>query len=196
MTTDPVRKAAVQALIEAFGRAAASGRRNYEAMTLATLGEDGAPSVRTVLARAVDERGVTFYTDRRSRKGRALAADGRAALCWYWEPTEEQASVEGVVEPIDAATADADFARRAPGGQALICASEQSAVLDDEEALRARMDRLAASGAALARPAHWVGLRLVPQRIELWEGRRDRVHLRTVYERTATGAWAVERLSP
>ena len=113
-----------------------------------------------------------------------------------WEPTEEQASVEGVVEPIDAATADADFARRAPGGQALICASEQSAVLDDEEALRARMDRLAASGAALARPAHWVGLRLVPQRIELWEGRRDRVHLRTVYERTATGAWAVERLSP
>ena len=80
----------MQALIDAFARAAASGRRNFEAMTLATLGDDGAPSVRTVLARAVDAQGVAFYTDRRSRKGRALAADARAALCWYWEPTEEQ----------------------------------------------------------------------------------------------------------
>ncbi len=196
MTTDPVREAAVGALVEAFERAAASGRRNYEAMTLATLGEDGAPSVRTVLARAVDARGVAFYTDRRSRKGRAIAADGRAALCWYWEPTEEQATLEGTVEQLDAATADADFARRAPGGQALICASEQSAVLDDEEALRARMAALTASGATLARPEHWVGFRLVPHRVELWQGQRDRVHQRTLYRRTCAGAWSMERLSP
>jgi len=193
---DPVYEEGVQALLAAFGRAAASGRRNHDAMTLATLDADGAPSVRTVLARAVDRDGVVFYTDSRSRKGQALAADARAAVCWYWESIEEQASVEGAVERLDDATADADFARRPAGGQALICASEQSSVLDGEAALRARVaEAQAPGGGPIARPGHWIGYRLVPRRIELWAGRRDRVHVRTAY-REVQGSWRVEHLSP
>jgi len=193
---DPVYEEGVQALVDAFERAAASGRRNHDAMTLATLDANGAPSVRTVLARAVDRDGVVFYTDSRSRKGQALAADARAAVCWYWESIEEQASVEGTVELLGDATVEADFARRPAGGQALICASGQSSVLDSEGALRERMAEAQPPDASpIERPAHWIGYRLVPRRIELWAGRRDRVHVRTAY-REVDGSWRVERLSP
>jgi pyridoxamine 5'-phosphate oxidase len=194
---DPVRDEAMQALIDAFRRAEATGQRNFNAMALATVGADGAPSVRTVLARAVDARGVAFYTDSRSRKGRALAGDPRGAACFYWEPIEEQVKIEGNVEPIADAEADEDYMRRPPGGRVLIHASVQSEPIEGDAALRARIAELAEHEAAgpLPRPHWWHGHRLVPSRVELWLGRRDRVHERIAFEH-ADGAWVRRLLSP
>lgn len=175
--------------------AEARGVREPLALVLATADADGAPSSRTVIVKAVDDRGLVFASSTGSRKGRELAANDRAAGTLFWRETLQQVNVAGHVERTSDAEADALFHERARAAQAATAASQQSAPLDDEAALRAAIDELLAGDGAIARPADWVGYRLVPERVELWHGRRDRVHRRLGYARTGDG-WTARRLQP
>jgi pyridoxamine 5'-phosphate oxidase len=167
------------------------------AMMLATAGDDGQPSLRVVLLKAVDERGFVFYTNYESRKGRELLAHPRAALCFHWQTLERQVRIEGDAEPVAAEEADAYFATRARLSQIGAWASKQSRPLESDAELEARVaeaeERFA--GGAVPRPPHWSGFRVVPRRIEFWRNRAFRLHERLVYERE-DGNWRVTRLYP
>ncbi len=192
-TTDAEGMAAV---IAAYKRALATGQRNMNAMSLATVGSNGAPSVRTVLLKQIDQRGLVFFTDLRSRKGQDLQANPQASVCVYWEPLEEQVRIDGQVERIDERAIAEDFAARPRAGQVLICASDQSAPLSCVEDLRASAAQLQQTHPKdLPVPAHWVGYRLLPNYIETWKGRRDRLHERIAFTKTG-GDWVKQLLQP
>jgi pyridoxamine 5'-phosphate oxidase len=180
-----------------FEEARAAGPIEPYAMTLATADERGQPSARIVLLRGWDERGFTFFTNYASRKGREIAAGPHAALLFFWDTLERQVRVEGSIAPIAAAESDAYFARRPRGHQLSAWASEQSSVVASratlEDAMRAAERRFA--GGDVPRPPQWGGYRVVPDRIEFWQGRPDRVHDRLAYAR-AGDAWVRERLAP
>ena len=167
--------------------------RAREAMALATANADGAPSVRMVLLKAADERGLVFFTHYTSRKGRQLAANPQAALLFHWDPLGRQVRVEGAVERVAPEESDAYFATRPAGARAAALASRQSDVLGD----RAELERRAAevAGADLARPETWGGFRVIPGAWEFWQHRDDRLHDRFRYTRR-DGAWLIERLYP
>jgi pyridoxamine 5'-phosphate oxidase len=167
------------------------------AMTLATVDATGQPSARTVLLKAVDRRGLTFYTNLESRKARELAANPKAALLFWWPPQGRQVRFEGEIEPVDQAEADAYFATRPRGSQIGAWASAQSTVVADRAALDAAEQEIAArfAGGALPRPPFWGGYRLVPVGIEFWQGRINRLHDRLRYTRRGEG-WDLERLAP
>jgi pyridoxamine 5'-phosphate oxidase len=167
------------------------------AMSLATVGADGAPSVRIVLLKGVDERGFVFYTNLESRKGRELIANPRAALCFYWAAIDVQIRVEGLVEAVSDAEADAYFASRARASQIGAWASLQSEELASMDALRARVADAEARFAdrSVPRPPHWSGRRVRPSSIEFWHAGEFRLHERRRYERDGTG-WTMRRLFP
>jgi pyridoxamine 5'-phosphate oxidase len=167
------------------------------AMSLATVSPDGAPSVRIVLLKGVDERGFVFYTNLNSRKGRELTATPRAALCFYWPALDTQVRVEGTVEPVSDVEADAYFASRARESQIGAWASQQSEELSSMDALRARVAEVEAryAGQPVPRPPHWSGRRVKPSSIEFWHAGEFRLHERRRYERDATG-WTMWRLFP
>lgn len=166
------------------------------AATLATATRDGAPSARIVLVKGVDARGFAFYTDYRSRKGRELLENPRAALCVLWAQLERQVRVEGRVEKLPAAESAAYFRTRPLGSRLGAWASEQSSELPDRAALEARVERLRGElGADPPLPPHWGGYVVVPDRVEFWQGRESRLHDRLEYRRDG-GAWRVRRLSP
>jgi pyridoxamine 5'-phosphate oxidase len=167
------------------------------AMALGTVGDDGQPSVRIVLLKAVDERGFVFYTNYESRKGRELLAHPKAALCFHWQPLERQVRVEGRVEQVSDAEADTYFASRARQSQIGAWASQQSRPLTSDEELEARVEELDAryAGVAVPRPPYWSGFRVVPERIEFWRNRAFRLHERLLFER-ADGGWRMQRLFP
>lgn len=167
------------------------------AMSLATVGADGAPSVRIVLLKGVDERGFVFYTNLRSRKGRELAAVPRAALCFYWPALDVQIRVEGTVEPVSDAEADAYFASRARESQIGAWASSQSETLASMDALRARVKDVEQryAGVPVPRPPHWSGKRVRPTRIEFWHAGAFRLHERRVFERDGN-EWSMRLLFP
>lgn len=166
-----------------------------DAMVLSTMGEDG-PSSRAVLLKGLDENGFVFFTNYSSRKGRELAANPRAALCFVWLPLHRQVRIEGVAAKIDPAESDAYFATRPRGAQIAAAVSPQSEVVPSREQLESEFARLAAEldGEPL-RPGHWGGYRLRPHVIEFWQGRRDRLHDRLRYRRSEDG-WIRERLAP
>ena len=170
------------------------GVKEARALALATVGEDGRPSSRTVLLRGVDPVPV-FTSDRESRKGRQLAARPWAAGTLYWRETTQQVTLEGPVEAMSEEESDALFAERTRVAQAATIASGQSEDLGDEEALRARAQGLIESDGPLARPEGWRGYRFVPERIEFWHGSPDRLHRRLLYERAGEG-WRHRRLQP
>jgi pyridoxamine 5'-phosphate oxidase len=168
-----------------------------EAACLSSIDDGGYPGGRIVLLKACDARGFVFYTNFRSAKGRSLKADPRAALTFYWEKLARQVRVQGDVERVSEAEADAYFATRPRGSQIGAWASDQSAVLVSREALLEQVVEISArhEGESIPRPAHWGGLRIVPHRVEFWQGMPDRLHDRFVYVRVG-GAWRIERLQP
>ncbi len=167
------------------------------AMTLATVGPDGRPSTRVVLIKGCDARGITWYTNYESRKGRELAGSPFAALQFHWVELERVVRIEGRVEKTDAAESDAYFQSRPLDSRLGACASPQSQVIASRAVLVANA---AKAGARYAlnppRPPHWGGYRLVPDRWEFWQGRRSRLHDRLRYLRQDDGHWLRERLAP
>ena len=181
---------------EWFDQAIAAGIHEPNAMTLATCTPDGAPSARIVLLKGCDERGLIFYTNYQSRKGRELAANPRAALVFFWHALERQVRVEGRVERATEAEADTYFTSRPADSRLGAWASEQSEVLSGREELEARHRELEVRfGPEIPRPPHWGGFRLVPEVFEFWQGRPSRLHDRLRYRRVEMG-WLRERLSP
>ncbi len=167
--------------------------RVREAMAVATATAEGVPSVRMVLLKAADERGIVFFTHYTSRKGRELEANPNAALLLHWDTLGRQVRVEGTVERVSAEESDAYFATRPAGARIGANASRQSEVLGDRAELERRVAEL--EGADPARPESWGGFRVVPEAWEFWQHRDDRLHDRFRYTRR-DGAWVIERLYP
>jgi pyridoxamine 5'-phosphate oxidase len=164
-----------------------------ERTALATADADGAPSLRMVLLKSFDERGLVFFTHYTSRKGRELAANPRAALLLYWDALGRQVRVEGTVERVSAQDSDAYFETRPPAARVGAAASRQSEVLASRDELDARVAELAR--VEVARPETWGGFRVAPDSWEFWQHRDDRLHDRFRYRRVG-GAWVIERLYP
>jgi pyridoxamine 5'-phosphate oxidase len=169
-----------------------------EAMALATAAADAAPSVRMVLLKGHDERGLVFYSHYTSRKGRELEANPAAALLFHWSPLGRQVRVEGAVERVSDAESDAYFATRPRDAQVGALASHQSTPLASRERLDERLAELEAElgGGAVPRPPTWGGFLLVPSAWEFWQHRASRLHDRFRYERDSSGRWRIERLFP
>jgi pyridoxamine 5'-phosphate oxidase len=181
---------------ELFARAR-PGEPDATAVALATAAATGAPSVRMVLLKGVDASGFVFFTNYESRKADELAANPRAALCFYWPTIGAQVRVEGDVERVTAAESEAYFATRPRESQLGAWASRQSRPLVSPEALREEFERTSArfAGQPVPRPPAWGGFRVRPQRIEFWPAGEHRLHDRVLYTR-AGEEWKVERLFP
>ena len=170
------------------------------AMVLATVDGDGRPATRTVLCKGVDGRGLRFFTNRRSRKGSHLGAAPGCAATFLWKELERQLSIVGRAAVLDDDESDAYFASRPRGSQIGAWASPQSEVVaGGRPALEAAVTDLEARwppGTVIPRPAHWGGYLLVPDVLEVWQGRPSRLHDRLRYRRGPGGSWLVERLAP
>jgi pyridoxamine 5'-phosphate oxidase len=165
-------------------------------MTLATADEAGRPSVRTVLIKDFDAAGFVFYTNYESRKGRELAANPRAALLFFWRELERQVIVEGAVTRVEAAESDAYYASRPLPSRLGAWASPQSQPIPGKAWLLARAAEMGVRhGLNPARPPHWGGYRLAPDRLEFWQGRPSRLHDRLAYTQNG-GEWYRARLAP
>jgi pyridoxamine 5'-phosphate oxidase len=168
------------------------------AMVIATVGASGTPSSRTVLLKDADDRGLVFYTNYRSRKGREISANGRVACLLVWPDLARQVRVNGMASMISPEESDRYFASRERGAQVEAWASEQSATIPDRPALDKRFrdfERQFGAG-PIPRPAHWGGYRVSLEAVEFWQGRPDRMHDRLLYERGADGGWNTSRLAP
>jgi pyridoxamine 5'-phosphate oxidase len=164
-------------------------------MLLATATPAGAPSARLVLLKSVGPDGLVFYTNRRSRKGRELAANPRAALVLYWEELGRQVRVEGRVDEVGGAESAAYWATRPLGSRISASISPQSEVVESRAWLEARVAELAARTDDPPLPPHWGGYRVLAEIVELWQHRDDRLHDRLRYTRAADG-WRRERRAP
>jgi pyridoxamine 5'-phosphate oxidase len=166
------------------------------AMTLATVNDEGRPSGRIMLLKALDERGFVFYTNYASRKGTELEARPLAALTFFWKELERQVRVEGAIEKVSAAESDEYFTSRPLGSRIGAWASTQSATIPSRQWLEARVNEAEARhGGNPPRPPHWGGYRVIPDWLEFWQGRQSRLHDRIAYTRGAAG-WTITRLSP
>lgn len=181
-----------------FDEAVASTVPEANAMVLATVGPDGAPSQRTVLLKSFDERGFVFHTNYDSRKGHEIAGNPQVSLLFYWAELERQVRIVGAAAHTAADESDAYWATRPRGSQLGSMASPQSQVIPDRAWLARQADLLAErhpEGTPIARPEHWGGIRVDPVEIEFWQGRPNRLHDRLRYRREH-GRWVIERLAP
>jgi len=167
------------------------------AMTLATISPEGRPTARVVLLKGFDARGFVFFTNTRSAKGVALAANPQAALVFYWTALERQVRIEGATERVADADVDAYFASRPRASQIGAAASPQSATIDGRTWLEDRFAELDARHVdkPIPRPAHWGGYRVAPDRFEFWQGRPSRLHDRIAYAKHGD-RWRIARLAP
>ena len=191
---DPLRQ-----LADWIDAARAAGTLEPTAMALATVSAEGWPSVRMVLARGIDERGICFYSNFDSDKGLDLAAVPRAAATFFWDPPQRQVRVVGDVERLTAAESDAYYAARPPGHRLAAWASDQSRPIASRAALEARYAAIVArfaEGEEVPRPPGWGGYRIVARSVELWAGRPNRLHDRLRYTRGNDGGWVPLRLMP
>jgi len=193
MSTDPIAK-----FSQWYAKASQCGIDKPHAMTLATFGADGRPSARIVLLSSFDERGFVFHTNYGSDKGRAIAANPKVALVFWWDPLGYQVRIEGRAERISAAESDAYFAKRPRGSQLGAWASNQSQPIAGRAELEDRLRELDTQyrERPVPRPLHWGGYRVLADAIEFWENRDDRLHDRLRYERDANGAWRTSFLAP
>ncbi len=177
--------------------AEAAGNFDVTAMALATANLTGQPSLRWVLLKHFDARGLCFYTDGRSRKGQELADNPQASLAFYWPENDRQVRVEGRVERLPETDNEAYFNQRPLGSRLAAAASQQSQPLASREVLEARIEELKHQYPAgdVPRNPDWGGYRLIPEVYEFWQGRESRLHDRFVYTRAPDG-WAVQRLMP
>ena len=176
----------------------AAGLPEPTAMVLATVSGDGRPRARTVLLKSYDSGGFTFYTNRTSRKGTDLAEVPRASLLFPWYAIRRQVIVEGSVIPLTTAESEPYFRSRAHGSQIGAWASRQSTVIGSRAVLDERYAELARrwpEGTDVPMPDFWGGYRVIPEVVEFWQGRLNRLHDRLRYRRDG-GAWVIERLSP
>ncbi len=200
MNTDPVLQEALDTFTRLFD-AANSVEADATGMTLATADARGRPSARIVLLKAFDARGFVFYSHTDGRKGAELAANPHAALLFWWPHLGEagvEVRIEGAVERVDDAEADAYFASRPRMSQVGAWASEQSRTLDSRETFEARIAEVERrfEGVDVPRPPDWTGSRVVPHAIEFWHGARFRLHERWLHERGADGRWSKRMLYP
>jgi pyridoxamine 5'-phosphate oxidase len=182
-----------------FAEAQSAQLDEPNALVLGTVGADGQPSTRTVLLKALDDRGFTFFTNYASQKGAELAANPKASMTFLWLPLERQIHLRGSIEKVSAAESDAYFQQRPYKSQIGAIASAQSSVVENREALEAAFAQLMTTypqgTSVVPRPTTWGGYRLIPHEIEFWQGRQSRLHDRLRYRKQGE-AWILERLSP
>lgn len=181
-----------------LGEAERLGLKNPGAMALATVDPDGRPSARMVLLKGLDEHGAVFYTNHNSRKARALEANGRATLLFYWDALARQVCIEGPVTRVEEARSDEYFATRPRGAQVSAWASAQSDPVGSRAVLEALVEEIEKryEGRDIPRPRYWGGYRVALERIEFWQSCLDRLHDRLVYTRDEGGGWTTQRLCP
>lgn len=180
-----------------FEQALAAQVNEPNAMSVASVDADGRPTSRIVLIKQYDQRGFTWYSNFDSQKGRQLAANPHAALLFFWPELERQVRIEGSVEYTSAEESDRYFHSRPLKSRLAAIASQQSAPIASRAALEQNFAAAEAQyGETPPRPQHWGGFRLVPHRIEFWQGRRSRFHDRIVYVRASDGSWSTQRLQP
>lgn len=181
-----------------FAEAQAAGVAEPNAMTLATCGADGVPAARVVLLKEVDDRGFVFFTSYLSDKALDLQDNPRASLSFWWENLQRTVRVTGSVTRVDRASTETYFASRPRESQIGAWASQQSQVVASRDVLEQRFAEIAQQyeGKLVPTPPFWGGYRVVPERVELWQGQPSRLHDRLLYRRQREGAWTMERLSP
>ena len=190
--SDPIAQARLW-----LDQAAESNVYEPNAMVLSTIDPDGLPSSRTVLLRALDERGLEFFTSYTSAKGRALLAHPEVSIVFPWYLIHRQIIVRGVAAPVDPAVSEAYFASRPRGSQIAATASDQSRPIASRDELERRVEELEVKydRRDVPRPDTWGGFRVVPESIEFWQGRSSRLHDRLKFTRSGSG-WTMERLQP
>ncbi|SFK37497.1 pyridoxamine 5'-phosphate oxidase [Lysobacter sp. cf310] len=200
MNPHPLLAEAIAGFSGLFDEARVAGEPDPTAMTIATAGLDARPSARTVLLKAHDARGFVFYTHLDGRKGRELQANPHAALLFHWPRVRNgvQVRVEGAVEIVSDAEADAYFASRPRVSQLGAWASLQSETLASRETFEQRLAQVEQrfDGREVPRPPRWTGLRVRPEKIEFWYGADFRLHERWLYECDRAGDWSKRMLYP
>jgi pyridoxamine 5'-phosphate oxidase len=194
---DKIYSQAIAQFKDVYERAIDSGLRDANSMTVATVDADGRPAARVLLLKGYDEQGFVFYTNYESRKGRELAANSHASLCFFWHEMHEQIRIEGRCEKVSEAEGDSYFASRERMSQIGAWASQQSQPLDSRATFEHAIEEATArfEGQDVPRPPHWSGYRLVPDRLEFWRGIENRLHERTMYW-LQDGSWQSGLLYP